>query len=336
VIKIEVQLLRKRYFETLQKLNPQLRVGDSPYNLVYEDRKLGASLLHYNSGKIKTPLLIIPAIINRQYILDLYNDVSVIKNFCDYGFSVYMIDWGYPSKIQSKVTFYDYKIFIQKALKKISNNKFSIFGYCTGGILSVIYTAHYPNKVKNLIFLATPIDFDFDDIRILWGKFFDVEKIVNKFGNVPGEIINLIGIYLLFYHFPQFSITPDFSSEFKSYEFWRDYHRRLRWIIDTQMIPGEAYSQFIKDCYQNNLLINGKMVVGKKINLQKIDVPLLNILAKYDHIIPPESGKAIKKVISSKDYQEIIFPSSHVGLCVSIKAHKYLWPQVCDWLNNRS
>jgi len=335
-MKIEIQVLRGDLYKVLQEFYPQLQVEATPYNVVFADERIGAKLIHYGPGDINTPLLIIPAIINRQYILDIHPDVSVVKAFYDAGFNVYMIDWGYPGKDHENVSFKDYIEFINKTQEFISNDKISIFGYCTGGIIAVIYAALHPNDVKNLILLATPTDFNLQDIRILWGKWFDVEKVVNIFGNVPGELINLIGIFLFFYHFPRFSMRPGFINEFFSYEFFRDCQRRLRWILDSQMIPGNAYSQFIIDCYKKNLFIKGKVTVGDEVDLKRISMPVLNILARYDHIIAPDSGIAIKKVIPSRDYEEILFPSSHVGLCTSKKAHKNLWPRVCDWLKERS
>ena len=106
-----------------------------------------------------------------------------------------------------------------------------------------------------------------------------------------------------------------------------------RWFIDTPMVPGSAYIQFIEDCYQRNLLIKNKMRIDSRvIDLRKIRCPLLNILAEYDHIVPLSAGKALKDVYAGKSYEEIVFSSSHTGLSVSRDAHLNLWPKVCEWL----
>jgi hypothetical protein len=81
------------------------------------------------------------------------------------------------------------------------------------------------------------------------------------------------------------------------------------------------------------LLINNKMRINSQtIDLRKIRCPLLNILAKYDHIVPLAAGKALKDVYSGKSYEEIVFPSSHIGLSVSKEANLNLWPKVCEWV----
>jgi polyhydroxyalkanoate synthase len=216
-----------------------------------------------------------------------------------------------------------------------------------------MYASFHPEKVKNLILLAMPIDFSMRyDPRISLVRMIDVvanqrfvypknqrflmtRKIADFFGNIPGELINLFGRYMFFSYLPSFLIHEEFIEEFLTYESWRDALRMYRWFLDAQMIPGLVYVEFIENCYERNLLIKGEMKIDSKtIDLSKINAPLLNILAKYDHIIPMESGRALKKVYSG-DYEEIIFPSSHVGLSVSGKAHMELWPRVCRWLEER-
>jgi polyhydroxyalkanoate synthase len=94
--------------------------------------------------------------------------------------------------------------------------------------------------------------------------------------------------------------------------------------------------QFIEDFYKENLLIKNKLRIdSQRVDLRKIRSPLLNILARYDHIVPTGSSKALKSVYSGSDYEEIIFPSTHVGLSASREAHKKLWPKVCKWLQAR-
>ena len=171
------------------------------------------------------------------------------------------------------------------------------------------------------------------DPRIVWGKLFDPNTVAFYFGNIPGELVDLIGFQLLAWYMPLFSISRDFLEEFLTYESWRDMWRRFRWVADAQAIPTSAYAQFIQDCYKENRLIKNKLRVDSQlVKLNQIRSPLLNILARYDHIVPLESAKALKGVYGGDEYEEIIFPSSHVGLSTGSKAHKELWPRVCEWL----
>jgi polyhydroxyalkanoate synthase len=331
--------MRNNFFNALEGIFPNIAVGKTSFKVVDEDRLLNFKLLRYAKEEdAERVLLIIPHIINRPYILDLNDDVSVIRKFCEHGFSVYMFDWGYPTMEQGKVSFSDYVHYLDKAVDLICKERrikrVTVLGYCTGGIISLMYASLHPVKVGKLILLATPVDFSrWYDPRILWGKIFDIRSAVSLFGNVPGELILLFGRNLFMYYLPFFSMSAEFNKEFSTYESWRDALRINRWFIDTPMIPGSTYIQFIEDCYQRNLLINNKMKIDSQIvDLRKIRCPLLNILAKYDHIVPLAAGRALKDVYPGKSYEEIVFPSSHIGLSVNREAHYNLWPKVCEWV----
>ncbi|MCX9082014.1 MAG: alpha/beta fold hydrolase [Candidatus Methanoperedens sp.] len=332
-----IQIMRHNFFSVLESVYPPISVGKTPNKVVDEDMQLNFKLLRYVKHKDnKRILLIIPHIINRPYILDLNEDVSVIKEFIEHGFSVYMIDWGYPTMEQRNISFSDYVQYLDRSMDFIckEGERVSVLGYCTGGIISLMYASLHPEKVERFVLLATPVDFSrWYDVRILWGNIFDVRSIVSLFGNVPGELITLFGRNLFMFYLPYFSMSAQFDKEFLNRESWRDALRINRWFIDTPMIPGSTYIQFIEDCYQRNLLINNKMKIdAQTIDLRKIRAPLLNILAKYDHIVPLYSGSALKDVYSGKSYEEIVFPSSHIGLSVGREAHLNLWPRVCEWL----
>ncbi len=331
--------IRGEFLNLSEPILSALKVAASPFEVVDEDKRLGFKLFRYRHTKpTENCILLIPHIINRPYILDLNGDVSVVRRFCERGFDVYLIDWGYPSAEHRDISFLDYSQYVDAALSFIAREDVSILGYCTGGIISLIYASLHPERVKGIALLATPVDFSvWHDPRILWGKVFDARKVAFFFGNIPGELVNTIGFYLLMLYMPLFSRSLEFVDEFLTYESWRDMWRRVRWLVDTQAVPASAYIEFIEGCYQENLLIRNKLKVGSHlIDLRRIDCPLLNILAKYDHIVPIESSKALKEVYSGENYQEIVFPSSHVGLSVSRKAHKDLWPKVCEWFEANS
>ena len=332
-----IQIMRNNFFNGLEGIFPFIAAGKTQFEVIDEDSSSNFKLHRYAKDNERV-LLIIPHIINRPYILDFNDDVSVIGNFCEHGFSVYMSDWGYPTMEHRKISFSDHVNYMDRAVDIICAEReikrVCVLGYCTGGLISLMYASLHPEKVGKLILLATPVDFSgLYDPRILWGKVFDVRSIVSVFGNVPGELIVLFGRNLFMYYFPFFSMSTEFKKEFLAYESWRDALRMNRWFIDSPMIPGSTYIQFIEECYQRNLLINNKMKIASKIiDLKKILSPVLNILAEYDHLVPLSSGRALKDVYSGKSYEEIIFPSSHIGLSAGREAHLNLWPGVCEWV----
>ncbi|MGC1929409.1 MAG: alpha/beta fold hydrolase [Candidatus Nitrosopolaris sp.] len=105
--------------------------------------------------------MIVYAFINRHYILDLLQEVSVVRNLLQQGFDIYASYWSTPSAYDETLTVGHFvNRYLDKAIDFIRENtksdKVSLFGYCWGGDLVLMYAALHPEKVKNVITLATP------------------------------------------------------------------------------------------------------------------------------------------------------------------------------------
>ncbi len=316
----------------------------TPSHKIHSEGKF--ALFHYNSEaegtNSKIPVLIIYAFINRHYILDLLPQVSIVKSLLAKGLDVFATDWGTPSAYDQDLTL-DYYVnnYLDKSIDKIrehtGSDKVSLFGYCWGGNLALMYAALHPEKVKNLITLATPADSTLDDgLLSLWTKRMNVDPLIDTFGNVPSSMLNAafaLRSPIDFIHkYPHFFEKPrDVQSiiEFIATEVW---------LYDSPPVIGEIYRQFVNDCYQNNQLIKNSMTIGKghTINLKKITVPFLNILSKKDDLVAPNSSRALNDAVGSTDKASLEFNSGHVGTCVSPRAHKELWPKVGEWIAKRS
>jgi poly[(R)-3-hydroxyalkanoate] polymerase subunit PhaC len=316
----------------------------TPSHKIHSEGKF--ALFHYDSEaegtNSKIPVLIIYAFINRHYILDLLPQVSIVKSLLGKGLDIFATDWGTPSAYDQDLTL-DYYVnnYLDKSIDKIrehtGSDKVSLFGYCWGGNLALMYAALHPEKVKNLITLATPADFTLDDgLLSLWTKRLNVHPLIDAFGNVPSSMLNAafaLRSPIDFIHkYPHFFEKPrDVQSiiEFIATEVW---------LYDSPPVIGEIYRQFVNDCYQNNLLIKNSMKIGKGhvINLKNITVPFLNILSKKDDLVAPNSSRALNDAVGSTDKASLEFNSGHVGTCVSPRAHKELWPKVGEWIAKRS
>ncbi|MBI4287005.1 MAG: alpha/beta fold hydrolase [Chloroflexi bacterium] len=332
--------LRADLFKSSEAILPAITVAATPSEAVDEDEALGFKLVRYRCGcqeAVRRSILFVPHIINRPYILDLNEDVSVVRSFCRRRFSVYLIDWGDPSAEQAEVGLADYAGYVNRAAALVSAGPVSILGYCTGGMISLIHAALAPDRVNGLILLATPVDFsNWLDYRILAGRASQPRNTPSLPGNVPGELFNLAGFGLLALYMPVFLSSPEFFAEFLTYEAWRDAWRRSRWLVDTPTVPSAAYVELMEGFYRDNLLMRNKLEVGKqRVDLGRIRCPLLNIIGRYDHLVPVESATALKKAYSGPEYEEIVFPASHVGLSAGRKAHRELWPKVSEWLEAR-
>ena len=231
--------------------------------------------------------------------------------------------------------------FIRKLTK---SDKVSLFGYFWGGDLGTyVYAAIHPEKVKDLIIIVTPGDFDLDDSLLsIWTRAIKVNYILNAFGNLPGIVLNAAFIlrnpieyshkYLHFFEQP------------RSLEDAAVFFATETWLYDSPPIIGEIYREFTECCYKKNLLIKNKMRIKDAndendiiINLKNINMPFLNIVAKRDDLVAPRSSKALNDVLTeSHDKGLIEFNSGHIGLMIGKNAQNELWPKVGDWLKKRS
>lgn len=324
--------------------NPKdIDVGKTPHEIVKETTLY--RLLHYKpifKKPLKTPLLVVYALINKSYILDLQDDKSWIKNLISQGFDVYLIDWKPPTPNDKYVNFDDYvNDFIDTCVDIIRNEhsieKITLHGYCMGATMSAMYTTFYQHKIRNLVTLAPVIDTSKDTTVI--GNFarnMAADKIMDSLGNMPPQLLNTC-----------FSALKPFKQGMNKYyallehiddtKFVENFLRVEKWLYDIPPITGEVFKQWIHDIYQNNLLIKNELKLGnKKVDLSKIHVPLLNIVAEEDHLVSPQCSIALNNLVSSIDNRLMKFPTGHVGLIASSYSQLNVLPRIGKWLFSRS
>lgn len=333
---------------------PEFSVATTPSEVVYTEDKM--RLIHYLPTVEKphaVPVLIVYALVNRYYILDLQPDKSVVKKLLEEGFDVYVIDWGYPSGSDRYLTLDDYvngymNNSVDWIREKSGSDNITLLGVCQGGTFSVMYSALHPEKIKNLVTLVAPVDFDTDKgLLNLWAKSLDVDKIVDYYGIVPGDFLNsgflLLDPFRLMIDkyvgmFDRIECNPeDATCSIRNEDFIKNFLRMEKWIFDSPDQAGETFRQFMKDCYQKNLLIKNEMELnGKKINLKNITMPLLNVMAEFDHLVPNDASKPLSDAVSSTDKETLVFPTGHIGIFVGSKSQKEVCPRIAAWLKPRS
>lgn len=300
-------------------------------------------LLHYKSAekKYKTPVLIVGSLINRYYILDLLPKFSVVRNLLRQGFDVYATEWRIPSNLEGDMTLENYaRDFLESAIEKVKetsgSDRVSLLGYCWGGIFALIYSAIYPENVKNLILHSTPVDSAANPTPVeIWTSHLNVDRDLDIMRNMPGSFVNLA--FFMRNPLEPFLKWPRFFSEPRSVDEIMQFFAVETWLYDSRPIIGGVYKKIVNDIYKNNLLIKNKMKLeDKPVDLNKITMSVLNIIGTHDDLVPPESSKSIMNAIPSKDKQLIEFESGHTGICMSTRAHEQLWPQVGKWLAERS
>ncbi|ACK68962.1 poly(R)-hydroxyalkanoic acid synthase, class III, PhaC subunit [Gloeothece citriformis PCC 7424] len=336
--------------DNLSRLREEdIESGVSPKEVVYQEDKV--VLYRFKSQvehPLPIPLLMVYALVNRPFMVDLQEGRSLVANLLKLGLDVYLIDWGYPTRADRWLTLDDYiNGYINNCVdfirKQHNLDKINLLGICQGGTFSVCYSAIYPEKVKNLIVMVAPIDFRMPGTLLnmrggctIGAEALDVDLMIDSMGNVPGDYLNLEFLMLkpLQLGYQKYLDFPDImENESKLANFMR----MEKWIFDSPDQAGEAYRQFMKDFYQSNKLIKNEVVIGNKpVNLQNLTMPILNLYAELDHLVDPASSKALEKYVNTTDYIVQSFPVGHIGMYVSGKVQATLPPTIVEWLTARA
>ena len=324
---------------------PTADVGTSEYEVAYKKDKM--RLLHYTGGpqeKAPVPVLLVYALINRPYILDLQQDRSVVQTLLGRGLDVYMIDWGKPTDGDRFLGLEDYverymDDCFDVIMERSGQESISVLGYCIGGYLASVYASLHPENVRNIALMASPLDFGIGEGMLhLWTKaeYFNPELVVEAFGNAPSEFLNS-GFVMLDPLGNTVIKYMGLAENIEDKEFVDMFFRMEKWISDGIPVTGAFYIDLIRDGYQRNLFVKNQLRVNShKASVDNLTMPMLAIVAEKDHIVPPSSTLGLLKVAPSKDKTTFSFPTGHIGLSVGSGSHKDLWPKVAKWFLDHS
>ena len=325
-----------------------VEVGETPSEVVYEENKL--ELHRYTPESVgaeqthDVPILIVYALINRPYILDLQPDRSVIRRLLEAGFEVYMIDWGEPSQLDTSLGLEDYVLrYVDGCVDEVSEaaavEDIHLLGYCMGGTMSVMYAALRPEKVRTLGLMAAGLCFaGTGGVLETWGgeEFYDPADVTDAFGNVPAEMLD-VGFALMD---PVNNYVRKYLTLYENLDdeaFLENFARMEKWLADGIDVPGAAYREFIEDIYQRNALYENELFLGEHhVDLDRIEMPVLQIVGEYDHLVPPAASKPFNGRVPSDDVTTMEFSTGHIGLSVSSSSHAELWPAAAEWYADRS
>src|SRR5437588_2204547 len=301
----ELKRIEEKTRTLLRVSTSRANVAQTPKQVIWTFNK--AKLYRYipvvpSEKRHKVPLFLVFALMNRPYILDLRPGYSFIEYMVKQGYDVYLLDWGAPGPDDKDLQFDDYVLdYLTRAIRKVKavsgSDEFSMLGWCIGAILTTIYAALRPDEgLKNLLLLTAPLDFTDKTAggfaRWVNDQCFDPDKIVDAFGNVPGEMIdygakalkpveNYIGSYLTLWD------NLDNPRIVES------------WVTDIIPMAGAIYRQLIKEFYQENRLIEGTLTIrGERVDLSRIRANLLNVIAMPDHISTPCQPESIVSKLS--------------------------------------
>jgi len=271
------------------------------------------------------PLLIVFALVNRPTVLDLQPDRSLIRRLLAAGVDVYLLDWGCPGRGDRHLGLADYTLgYLHRAVLRISaeHGQVDLLGVCQGGTLALVYASLEPARIRRLVTMVTPVDFATpENLLAKWARGIDVDLLVDTYGNVPGEVLNFTFVALMPFRLTlqKYLAIVDGADDPRQLE---NFLRMERWIFDSPDQAGQAFREFMRLFFQENRLVRGGALVGgRPVDLARVTMPVFNIYATQDHLVPPSSSRPLAGLIGSRDYEELAFAGGHIGIYVSSRAH---------------
>jgi polyhydroxyalkanoate synthase len=345
VVRTEVERTIQRSIKGLEFLNAsEAPVGVTPKDVIY--RRGTLELHHYRplADEIyRVPLVLVMSLVSRSYIFDLAPGQSFIEFMLKQGYDVYSIDWGVPRPEDRRLRLEDYCLdFIPDCVRQIARDSgqsdLSMLGYCMGGMLALIYAAlHGDGPLKNLICLTTPVNYEGMGLFKTWSdrRYFDVDKLVDTLGNVPGDFI--------YNSFQMLKPMQRIAGQIRLWdnmwndEFVKSFRLIDRWGADQIPFAGECFRQTTKELSWDNKLYKNELILnGQRVDLRNVRVPCLNVMAEHDDIAPYAATKELTQLIGSTEKQDLLLKGGHVSLLAGRNASGRLWPALDRWLAERS
>jgi polyhydroxyalkanoate synthase len=329
-----------------------VQIATAPKELIFSSDKVTLHRFTSDTEKrFRTPMLIIYGLIGRHTMTDLQEDRSLVRNLLKQGVDLWVVDWGNPSRGDRWLTIDDYVSgylddCVAEMCRVTGEPAVNLLGICEGGVFALAYAALEPERVQNLVLTITPVDFHADmegeagqeGFINVWTRSLtdaDVDQMIEVWGVLPGEFMSAVFSMMT----PMRSITKynlDLLDVVDDEKKLMNFLRMEKWLADRPHHPGEAAKEWLKDLYQQNKLVNNTWELGgRKVDLRQVTMPVLNIYAKSDTIIPPATSRALDGKLGTSDYTELGLAGGHVGVFVSGKSQGIVGQGIADWLGDR-
>ena len=340
--------------EKLGKVKDEdVQIATTPKDEVFRTDKV--TLYRYRplaEPKIQTPVLIVYSLIGRYTMTDLQEDRSLIRNLLKQGVDVWVVDWGNSSRADRYLTIDDYVLgYLDDCVEAMRGatgaEAVDLLGICEGGVLTLAYAALEPARVKNLILTVTPLDFHADQREEklehgfinVWTRSLtaeDVDRMIEVWGVLPGEFMGAVFSMLT----PIRSITKynlDLLEVVDDEAKLLNYLRMEKWLADRPHHAGRGRQAVAEGPLPGEQADHGtsSSSAGGEVDLREVTMPVLNIYAQDDHIIPPPTVRVLGGKLGTEDYTELGLPGGHIGVFVSGKSQGIVGKGIVDWLGQR-
>jgi polyhydroxyalkanoate synthase len=281
------------------------------------------------------PLLFIPSLINRSYILDLHPECSIVRYLAAHHIHPYLLDFGEPQASELDFTNGDYITKrVEAAIAAITartSRPLILAGYCMGGLMALATALRNQQQIQALVLLATP--WDFHKTNFAWLGLDSSRQMLSTtakgMDRIPHQAIqalfymlNPLKIYQKFSHFAQLSPGSAEVEQFVSVE---------RWVNDGISITLPVAQECVTSWLHHNQPLQGKwQVAGQCIRAEELQIPTLIVIPENDYIVPPLSTEPLITAIPRSAVLRP--PAGHVGMVIGHHARTELWQPLLRWL----
>ncbi len=308
-------------------------------------RQGSTRLLDYGQGRDVPPVLVIPSLINRAYILDLDKDCSFLRNLAEGGLRPVLLDWGSPGDAERMFDLNAYgmsRILPAAAiLEALSGQQISLLGYCMGGTLTAGLAARHPGRFRSMVLIGAPWDFLGESTGLAAGLRLafrasgptSVEAMLNglaqAFGVIPVDLFQFLFAAIdptlasrKFRRFAALDMTSEIAKRFVLLE---------DWLADGVPMAGPAAIDLLVRWQLQNRPASGDWsFLGGPVRPGRIDCPSLVVAGSRDSIAPPATTLPLARAI--RDARILTPKLGHVGSILSRAAREKTWTPVRDFL----
>jgi len=282
------------------------------------------------------PVLVIPSLINRAYILDLTEEGSLLRFLAAQGLRPLLVDWGAPGPIERGFDIAAYMLRLRKALLRanaIAEGKpVPVLGYCMGGTLAVGLAAQAGAGVASLALMAAPWDFHADrpeQARAVAAFASLHAPLWTALGEVPVDMLQgcfaALDPFLAVRKFARFATVDPASPSARAFVALED------WLNDGVPMAAPAALEAMTGWYgANRPALLAWRLGGEVVDPARIDVPALALIPAADRIVPPETALALAR---SLPRVQVIRPGSgHIGMVVGRGMRETVWQPLASFL----
>ena len=322
---------------------PRPPVGTTPHAVVFAQNKL---VVRYYAPQAadarRTPVVLVPSLINRAYILDLEPDRSLCAGLARLGHPVYLVDWGVPGPEDADhdvahVVLTLLHRSMDRILRHARQPRALVLGYCQGGTLSAMYAALRPERVAGLVALNAPVRFSEAGRfrRFVDPATFDVERSIRPDGLVNTDVMELA--FKLLDPMGNWTKYRAIDAAAKDPVQLGRAMARERWLEENVPMPGAFAREFIRCAYQEDRLVAGGWSLrGEAVSLAAVEAPLLVVACSRDTISPPGACLPLVELAGSARKRSVVLDAGHIGVVVGGMGPKVFYPMLDRWIREEA